>query len=205
MFVGENEGLGVLIVDSTGKVVARAHGVRMLAPGYSLRHGAKGGPMNPVAAARMAANYQRYMKKHPGLTGWERFGPNSYLQMGQLPMNVVAEDALRSSSGRLSGDEGMFGWKYGGQASYTVGQLPDRMSASALVRDSLRSSSARGASLSGDEGMFGQIPDRMSPGALVKDALRSSSAHGASLSGDDEDMDGIADMFGPEGEPSSLF
>lgn len=200
MFVGENEGLGVLIVDSTGKVVARAHGVRMLAPGYSLRHGAKGGPMNPVAAAKMAANYQRYMKKHPGLTGWERFGPNSYLQMGQLPMNVVAEDAIRSSSG-VAGD-GMFGWKYGGQASYTVGQLPERLSPSALVRDSLRSSSGR---LQGDEGMFGQIPERMPVNAIVKDALRSSSAHGASLSGDDEDMDGIADMFGPEGEPSSLF
>jgi hypothetical protein len=196
MFVGEEEGLGVLIVDGAGKVVARAHGVRMLAPGYSLRRGAKGGPMNPVAAAKMAANYQRYMKKHPGLTGWDRFGPQSYYQVGQLPMDVVAEDALRSSSG-VSGD-GMFGWKYGGQASYTVGQLP----ANIVARDAIRSSSGR---LSGDEGMFGQIPSRMPVNAIVKDALRSSSAHGASLSGDGEDMEGIADMFGPEGEPSSLF
>jgi hypothetical protein len=213
MFVGENEGLGVLIVDSTGRIVARAHGVRMLAPGYSLRHGASGKSYVPPKAT---ANYQKYMTKHPGVQGWDKFGPQSYYQpagvhgwdkfgpqsyyqpvhgMGQLPMRAVAKDALRSSSAHLSG-EGMFGWKYGSQSNYTpgVGQIPAQLPMNTIVKDALRSSTAH---LSG-EGMFGQ---QLPMNTVVKDALRSSSGR---LSGDD-DMEGIADMFGPEGEPSSLF
>lgn len=200
MFVGDDEveGLGAFIVDGSGKIVARAYGVRMLAPGYSLRHGvASKNYVPPNAVTR----YQKFMAKHPGVHGWESYGSHaSYSPVGQLPMRAVAADALRSSSGRLSG------WQYGAHASFTpgMGQLPMRT----VAADALRSSSGR---LSG-EGMFGwqygahasftpgmgQLPMK----TVAQDALRSSSGQISGFGDGDEDL---ADMFGPEGDASALF
>lgn len=202
MFVGDNDGLGAFIVDSSGRIVARARGVRMLAPGYSLRHGVSSKSYVPPSAT---ARYQKFMTQHPGVTGWEAYGSHATYTpgVGQLPMNVLAQRAMASSSGRLSGD-GMFGWKYGPHAAYTpMGQLPMNV----LARKAMASSSGT----IGDGGMFGwkygshaaytpgvgQLPMNV----VAQDALRSSSGQVSGFDGDES----MADMFGPEGEASALF
>lgn len=200
MFVGDDEveGLGAFIVDGSGKIVARAYGVRMLAPGYSLRHGvASKNYVPPNAVTR----YQKFMAKHPGVHGWESYGSHAaYSPVGQLPMTAVAADALRSSSGTVG--DGMFGWQYGAHASFVpgMGQLPMRT----VARDALRSSSnpKLGGWQYGSHAAYtpgvGQLPMR----TVAQDALRSSS--GTAGFGDDGDED-LADMFGPEGDASALF
>lgn len=201
MFVGDNDGLGAFIVDGSGRIVARARGVRMLAPGYSLRHGVSGKSYVP---AKAAAQYKKFMAMHHGVTGWEAYGSHAAYSpggVGQLPMNVLAQRAMASSSGRLSGD-GMFGWKYGPQAAYTpgMGQLPMNV----LARKAMASSSGTVGDMFGWKygshaayTPMGQLPMNV----LAQKAMASSSG----MAGDEGGDETMADMFGPEGEASALF
>lgn len=159
MVVGD--GLGILIVDAAGNVVAKIKGgpgrVKQLAPGYSLRRGKAGEAFRPE---RLSGG------------DWTYGGHASY--------------AIQSPE-QLTGDEGMFGWEdYGGQARYVPGNaqsLSDwkKYGGHAMYKpapgqtltgmgvdaeaggpglpmsklDKLAIESSSAASLDGDEGMFG--------------------------------------------------
>jgi hypothetical protein len=174
--------LGIQIVDASGKMVARIaagpNNVKMLAPGYSLRHGLVGQPFQPQRAAQ---RFNKYAAKHPGVSGDWTYGDRARYE---------------TAPQQLTGDDGLFGWEqYGGNAQYGVsgwdqyggnaqyaprpGQTLTGLPMKRLAQDALRSSSMQG------------LPMKR----LAQDALRSSSMQGF---GDD--------LFGPDGgESSDLF
>lgn len=191
MVVGD--GLGIMIVDASGNMVARIKGgpgrVRQLAPGYSLRRGTGGMGADWTYGGR--ATYD--VSTPQELTGWEKYG-------GHAAYNV-------SSPHELTGDEGMFGlgqgrkvrrgWaKYGGHARFDPSMKPwEHPGRGAKV--SVAAKALRGLGVDREAGGPG-----MSYGKLDKLALRSTTQpltlYNQQLSGDEG-------MFGPEGDESALF
>jgi hypothetical protein len=177
--------LGIQIVDASGKMVARIaagpSNVRMLAPGYSLRHGLVGQPFQPERAVQ---RFNKYAVKHPGVSGDWTYGDRARYET--TPRQLTGWEQYGGHARYDTAPRQLTGWdQYGGHASYAPrpGQtlngaaLPMRT----VAQDALRSS-ARGIS---------GLPMR----TVAQDALRSSSMHGL----DDA-------MFGPEGgESSELF